>query len=202
MNNQIKEYGLCVKLISFNISPELTKKCDVIINVSTKPAQFKHSISIPVDYCENINHIFQINVKIPKEDIDKIIKGQTELIIFSFRTKEKFNTKRKIAIARLHYSDLLQMKKTQPISIENETKTVILYKTSKDQKNDYYEDLQNGNIDKYEITDRFTLKRTPVGKMKIQLTLCDPFIQTDENTETHSFKNKHSFKQKNEYEKF
>lgn len=197
MNNHIKEYGLNVHLLSFNISQDLIKGSEIIVNVSTRPEHFKDTISIPVEYCNNVNHIFRFNVKVPCEQTSKKINGQTDAILFSFRLKSKFGIKKRIAIASLHQKEF-------PIisNQNNEIKNINIYKTTKDQINEYYEDLYNGKTDKYEITENFTLKRISVGKIKIQLSLCESFENLESNSDFQSLKPIHEMKRNSKkYEK-
>lgn len=197
MTKQINEYALNIHLISFDILPEITKGKDIIINVSTRPDHLKESISVTNGYCEKINHDFKFNIKIPVEKTKRIIKGQTEFILFSFRSKEKFNLKPRIAIARLDLQDFQSIS-----SCSNETKIIDIYKTSEDQKNEYYEDLKNGNTDKYEITENFTLKKVSIGKMKIQLSISSPYYDSEENPQFQILKHKNDIKRKSyKYEK-
>lgn len=143
MTNQTHEYGLNIHLISLNIQPEIMKGNEITVNVSTYPKHYKSTFSFPVKESNRLNHIFELNVQIPSEHENKLISGQTEYILFSIKEKEMFKGQRKIAIARILPQDLpiiTNEKLMNNTVIYDNVKTIKLYKTTKDQKKEFYKD--------------------------------------------------------------
>lgn len=183
VSEQIKEYSLNIHLIGINIDPELLKGNEVIVDVSTRPENFKDSFSVSADKLKNLNRILVINVKVPTEQTNKIINEQTELIMFSIKIKDKLQIEKKIGITRLLPHDLPKVTKDQQnLTIYDNIKKIKIYKTSKNQKKEFYIAQEKGFVNDHQISDHNTIKREEIGKMEIQLSLCDPYINTKQRT--------------------
>lgn len=182
MSNQIHEYGLNVHLIGFNIQPGIMKGNEITVNVSTYPKKYKSKFSFPINESKQVNHVFELNVQIPSEHANNLITGQTEYILFSIKAKEMLKGQRKIAIARILPQDLPKISDEKLMNntvIYDNVKKIKLYKTTKDQKKEFYKDKKNGFLDKYEISANNTIKRKEIGEMEVQLSLCEPFYDLE-----------------------
>lgn len=161
MNEREEYYRINLRLIGFEIRKELLNKKEITIKVSANqktpddfnfPGDFKESVTIPVEKCENANQMFNVNVKNP------------DPIRISFKTKDKLRVKHKIAFANIDYQNFIQMLKKDEKDNLNRKGNYVFDKIQKIPIYQFYKSKLNKYYVKYD-------GETIVGYMKFKLSL-------------------------------
>ena len=160
MLTQTNEYGMNIHMIGFQLPQNLIKGDHIKVKVTTCPEHYTAKFNIATEKIANSNKILSINVRIPSEDILKIKNEKTEMILFTFKSKDQFQNKHDVAIARLLASDFPKISKNHfNLPILDQIKTIKLYKTTKKQLKEFRHAQENGFTNNFQISDHNTIKR-------------------------------------------
>lgn len=184
MSDSVQTFSLNIHLVSFHLPEDVYNNSDDLrVGITTLPEHNKSNFILPASKISYANHVFTVNVQVPTREVKDLPPNATRKIIVSFRKKTVFSNPM-IASAIIRESDFPKISEKTDLStgiISGEMRKIDIYEPINQQIKELKECKDKGLLPNMEKTDHNTVVRKTIGYMEVQLTLCPPMEEEDEN---------------------